>query len=599
MKAIVLIGLLFVPAANHAQQPSTTQDPYGGVPAFAPARPRQPQSPPVRKDIPAIAKAANGAIVTIIMAANDKPITQGSGFLVSPDGVIVTNYHVIETGSVATVKFPDGTVLPVDGVSAADKNRDLAVIKIHGKTFRTLVLGNSDQIQVGEEVVAIGNPLSLESTVSNGIVSGVRTSKEQGGKFLQTTAPISPGSSGGPLFNMYGEVVGVNTMYLEGGENLNFAIPINDAKLLLNQSARLQSLPNEVEPPKESPKVPPVLPSVGQSLDSPAYRQYQELLKAGDLTMRTGIYACFYDSKERTTKFFVISANLSSKHAMHASVNDFTDGVLGDSPSLFGGDVKPFSSRQAIFADLPTGYDYKNSVDKSHETDVFKWVSGDITIEHGFGKLMPGQVRFGSRFKLQQSTGRFVEDIVFNTGIEPEGSTIHETGQCIRIPNIIKTPEEQYELVDKQVAPTNTPSTKVIATRGTTLDQLWEAMKYCFQNPSDNIQLSDGDVSSCREVNATREEQETKCNTGPEDKTSECGVFLLRNKSLRNASEDERWYSNLFGGEFQITAEKGQIRIITIRPPSDGILRAYHISAANFSHDIILDGRAAEQCAKG
>jgi Trypsin-like peptidase domain len=207
------------------------------------------QSPPPKKDIPAIAKAANGAIVTIITAANDKPIAQGTGFLVSADGVIVTNYHVIETGNVAIVKFPDGTVLPIDGVLAADKVRDLAVIKIHGKTFRTLTLGNSDHVQVGEEVVAIGNPLSLESTVSNGIVSGMRTSKEQGGKFLQTTAPISPGSSGGPLFNMRGEVVGINTLYLDGGENLNFAIPVNDARrLLLKQNSALRNLPNEAEP---------------------------------------------------------------------------------------------------------------------------------------------------------------------------------------------------------------------------------------------------------------------------------------------------------------------------------------------------------------
>jgi len=209
------------------------------------------QSAPARKDIPAIAKAANGAIVTIITATNDKPIAQGTGFLVSADGVIVTNYHVIETGNVAIVKFPDDTAFPVDGVLAADKVRDLAVIKIHGKTFRTLTLGNSDHIQVGEEVVAIGNPLSLESTVSNGIISGVRTSKEHGRKFLQTSAPISPGSSGGPLFNMLGEVVGVNTMYLEGGENLNFAIPINDAKrLLLANSSTLQQFPNEPDSAK-------------------------------------------------------------------------------------------------------------------------------------------------------------------------------------------------------------------------------------------------------------------------------------------------------------------------------------------------------------
>ncbi len=206
------------------------------------------QSAPARKDIPAIAKGANGAIVTIITANNDKPIAQGTGFLVSADGVIVTNYHVIETGNVAIVKFPDDTAFPVDGVLAADKVRDLAIIKIHGQAFRTLALGDSDDIQVGEEVVAIGNPLLLESTVSNGIISGVRTSKEQGVKFLQTTAPISPGSSGGPLFNMRGEVVGVNTLYLKVGENLNFAIPVNDAKLLLShRSAKLQTLPNEHE----------------------------------------------------------------------------------------------------------------------------------------------------------------------------------------------------------------------------------------------------------------------------------------------------------------------------------------------------------------
>jgi len=162
--------------------------------------------------------------------------------------VIVTNYHVIRAGNVAAVKFSDDSVLPVDGVLAADKARDLAIIKVHGKTFRTLTLGNSDQIEIGEEVVAIGNPQGLELTVSNGILSGVRTVEREGGNFLQITAPISHGSSGGPLFNMRGEVIGITSMYFEGGENLNFAIPVNDAKSLLqNRSANLQNLPDERE----------------------------------------------------------------------------------------------------------------------------------------------------------------------------------------------------------------------------------------------------------------------------------------------------------------------------------------------------------------
>lgn len=407
----------------------------------------QAQSAPPRKDIPSIAKAANGAIITIVTGVNNKPIALGTGFIVSADGVIVTNYHVIKTGNVAAAKFADGSVLEVDGVLAADKDRDLAIIKIHGRVFHTLTLGNSDQIQIGEDVVAIGNPLGLELTVSNGILSGIRTDNDAGGKFLQTTAPISHGSSGGPLFNMQGQVIGINSMYYEGGENLNFAIPINEAKRLLSaKSTELQNLPNEAEPRKALPNKSQTIPLPDQSIDSPAYRQYQELLKANDLTIQSGLYACFYDSKERTTKFFVISANLMSKHSMEASVNDFTDGVQGDHPLLFSGSTQSYSTNHGIFADLLTMYT-KNGIEKSHDTDVLKWVGGDFTIDAGYGPLLPGQVRMGYRFKFQSSTGRFIEDVLFNTGVEPEGFTTHDTGKCVRIPNIRMTPEEQFDVV--------------------------------------------------------------------------------------------------------------------------------------------------------
>lgn len=228
------------------------------------------QSVPPRKDIPTIAKAANGAVVTIVMANDDKPIARGTGFLVSPDGVIVTNYHVIETGNIAVVKFPDDTAFPVDGVLAADRVRDLAIIKIHGKNFQTLTLGNSDRIQVGEEVVAIGNPLGLEQTVSNGILSGVRADKEAGGKFLQVTVPFTHGSSGGPLFNMMGEVIGITTLVYEGAGNLNFAIPVNDAKSLLrNQFAVLHNLPNEAA--KKTPIANKKVPNTPLAMKEPRF----------------------------------------------------------------------------------------------------------------------------------------------------------------------------------------------------------------------------------------------------------------------------------------------------------------------------------------
>jgi V8-like Glu-specific endopeptidase len=236
--------------AAQAAPPAHTQTapkPAGqsSTPALKPNAPYQ--LIPPRKDIPTIVKAANGAIVSIIMSdENGHAIAQGTGFLISKDGRIVTNYHVIENGSSAVAKLPDGAFFVVDGVLASDKVRDVALIKAHGENFRTLTLGNSNQLEVGEDVVAIGNPLSLESTVSSGIVSGIRTAEKEGGKFLQVTTPISPGSSGGPLFNMAGEVVGITTLYLEGGQNLNFAIPINDAKhLLLAKSPKMQDLPNE------------------------------------------------------------------------------------------------------------------------------------------------------------------------------------------------------------------------------------------------------------------------------------------------------------------------------------------------------------------
>lgn len=235
------------------------------------------QSTPHLKNVAAIAKEANGAVVSIVMAdKGGHPIAQGSGFVMTSNGRVVTNYHVIKSGRSAVIKFPDGSFFTVDGVLAFNKDRDVAIIKAHGNSFRTLALGDSDRLQIGEEVVAIGSPLSLESTVSNGIVSGIRIDEEQGGKstgdafdqiearlyppterkLLQITAPISPGSSGGPLFNMAGQVVGITTSHLKGGENLNFAVPINDAKKLLGlpDSQFLLRFPDEAEAAAAAPE---------------------------------------------------------------------------------------------------------------------------------------------------------------------------------------------------------------------------------------------------------------------------------------------------------------------------------------------------------
>lgn len=213
------------------------------------------QSVPHRKQISTLAKEVNGAVVSIVVSDKDgHAVGEGSGFVISKDGNVVTNYHVIKGARSAVVKIPNGAFFLVDGVLATDEERDIALIKAHGNNFLKLALGDSDRVKVGEEVVAIGSPLSLESTVSNGIVSGIRELENQGGELLQITAPISPGSSGGPLFNMSGEVIGITSSHLARGENLNFAVPIKYLrKLLLTKSSDPSPLTGEIQQNEKSP----------------------------------------------------------------------------------------------------------------------------------------------------------------------------------------------------------------------------------------------------------------------------------------------------------------------------------------------------------
>lgn len=198
------------------------------------------------KDIPSIAREALKCVVTIETKDSlGKALSQGSGFLVSNDGKVVTNYHVIQSATSGTVRFADGASYVVEGLVASDQEKDLAVLKIKttSNEFRFLSLGNSDRVEVGEQVVAIGSPLGLEETVSPGFISGVR--EANGLKLLQTTAPISPGNSGGALINLVGEVVGVPTLSLTSvrqkstmSQNLNFAVPSNYVRELVSAATK-------------------------------------------------------------------------------------------------------------------------------------------------------------------------------------------------------------------------------------------------------------------------------------------------------------------------------------------------------------------------
>jgi S1-C subfamily serine protease len=183
-----------------------------------------------RKTTQEIAKSS--ASIFLIESYNSKYelMGTGSGFLVDDIGSIVTNYHVIDKAKYITVIDSKQRKYNISQVSNYNVSDDLAILKLDYKLdMPKLVLGDSQTIDLGEDVVTIGSPLGLQNTISNGIVSGLR----KNGSKIQITAPITFGSSGGALFNMYGKVIGVTSSGVDGSGNLNFAIPINTVKNLL------------------------------------------------------------------------------------------------------------------------------------------------------------------------------------------------------------------------------------------------------------------------------------------------------------------------------------------------------------------------------
>jgi len=162
----------------------------------------------------------------------------GSGFLISDDGYILTNNHVITGADEITVKLTDGREFKAE-IKGQDEKLDLALIRIRPsqKGLPTVRLGDSDDLRVGEWVMAIGNPFGLSATVTAGIISAKGRVIGSGpyDDYLQTDASINPGNSGGPLFNARGEVVGINTAIIAGGQGIGFAIPINMAKGIIPQ----------------------------------------------------------------------------------------------------------------------------------------------------------------------------------------------------------------------------------------------------------------------------------------------------------------------------------------------------------------------------
>ncbi|MBE3591004.1 MAG: trypsin-like peptidase domain-containing protein [Firmicutes bacterium] len=163
----------------------------------------------------------------------------GSGVIIDPNGIILTNQHVIDGADEISVQVMGKSQPYTAKVLGQDRSLDLAVLKIDGKNLPTLPLGDSDKMRVGDWVIAVGNPLGLDHTVTVGVLSAKGRSLDASGRhydvLLQTDAAINPGNSGGPLLNLKGEVIGINTAVSSQGQGLGFAIPINTVKTVLSQ----------------------------------------------------------------------------------------------------------------------------------------------------------------------------------------------------------------------------------------------------------------------------------------------------------------------------------------------------------------------------
>jgi S1-C subfamily serine protease len=192
----------------------------------------------------AVVEAVGPAVVSISVGLetrrkNFERLGAGSGFVITPDGYIVTNSHVVTPSRKVEVVLIDGRSLPAE-LMGKDDSTDLALLHVHASGLPFVELGDSSKLRVGQLVIAMGNPFGFQSTVSTGVVSALgRSLRSQQGRLIenviQHTAPLNPGNSGGPLLDTRGRVVGINTAIIAMAQGIGFSVPSNTGKWVVTQ----------------------------------------------------------------------------------------------------------------------------------------------------------------------------------------------------------------------------------------------------------------------------------------------------------------------------------------------------------------------------
>ncbi len=260
-----------------------------------------------------IAQASKSVVMLTCYDKDGEEYATGSGFAAFDDGVIVTNYHVIEQ-EVYRVKaqVENGISFECPTVLAYDADKDIAILKADRETGLTVLpVGSANDLQKGAKVVAIGSPLGLINTVSTGVFSGYM--EDKAGSVLQFTAAISHGSSGGALFNDDGEVIGITFASLTEGQNLNLAVPIDDAKALYEHAGSQQSMSMEAfyDSFEHVPPIP--VYTVDELLAQSKELDQQEVIVDGYVSAITEMLGFNYSEKKDVDNYWVYLVDTSQK----------------------------------------------------------------------------------------------------------------------------------------------------------------------------------------------------------------------------------------------------------------------------------------------
>ena len=381
----------------------------------------------------------------------------GSGFLISADGYIVTNHHVVANADSIHVTFDDSKAKEKTykaTLVGSDKETDLAVLKIDVSNMPFLKLGDSDKIQVGEWVLAIGNPFGLDHSVTSGIISAKGRNIQSGpfDSFLQTDASINPGNSGGPLLNMDGEVIGINAAIIANGQGIGFAIPSNLAKEVIASlrvdrkvsrgwmGVTIQSLDENTAKALGLPNTKGAL--IGDVLpDNPAAKAG---MKPGDVILSVN-GETIENSNDLLRKIAAIKPRdkaeivvwrENGKHALSVTLSERTAGLSGgDSPAedkpdmkgsvatMLGIAVTPVSREDAtkLRMDEPTGLIVtgvargKKAAEAGIRTgDVLLTANGKtLNTEDALKKILEadGKQRGAVMFRIQRGTQKFFRTV--------------------------------------------------------------------------------------------------------------------------------------------------------------------------------------------